>query len=50
MSVKIEIDEGFGRTSKEEAVKKFRLTNDNGMLVEVMDFGATVLKLCTKDR
>lgn len=40
----------FGKTKDGEKAHKFLLTNDNGMCVEVSDFGALVLSIFVPDR
>ena len=49
--VKIDIRrELFGKTSGEETVDLYTLTNDNGLKVQIMSYGATVVSLEVPDR
>jgi aldose 1-epimerase len=40
----------FGRTSEDQLVRLYTLTNKNGMSVSVMDYGATIVKIFAPDR
>ena len=40
----------FGMTKENVKAKRYKLENDNGMSVEVSDFGALVLSICVPDK
>jgi aldose 1-epimerase len=40
----------FGQTKEGQAVKSYVLSNENGIEVEVLDYGAVIRRLCVPDR
>jgi aldose 1-epimerase len=40
----------FGRTPEGQLVRLYTLTNENGMSVSIMDYGATIVKILAPDR
>lgn len=40
----------FGRTADDQAIYSYKLTNDNGMSATLINYGATLVSLETKDR
>ena len=47
MSIKIS---NFGKTDKKENVSLFTLTNKNGMVVSLTDWGATLVSILVPDK